>query len=81
MSIPMTPAEQRLLLNEIEKQIALLQTRLRTLGDSEQEELNSLKKLIQTLIKNEREKERKREREKERKRTGYSLPNFFLRNG
>jgi hypothetical protein len=59
----MTPVEQRLLLNKIEKQIALLQNKLRTLGDSEQEELNSLKKLIQTLIKNEREKERKRERE------------------
>jgi hypothetical protein len=58
----MTPAEQRLLLNEIEKQIALLQTRLRTLGDSEQEELNSLKQLLQTLVKSKKEEERQRER-------------------
>ena len=79
MSIPMT-AEERLLFNEILKTIALIQATLQELGGS-QEELNSLKELIQTLIKNEREKERKREREKERKRTGYSLPNFFLRNG
>jgi ElaB/YqjD/DUF883 family membrane-anchored ribosome-binding protein len=59
----MTPAEQRLLLNEIKKQIALLQTKLRTLGDSEQEELNSLKQLLQTLVESKKEEERQRERE------------------
>jgi hypothetical protein len=59
----MTPAEQRLLLNEIEKQIALLQNKLRKLGDSEQEELNSLKQLLQTLVESKKEEERQRERE------------------
>jgi hypothetical protein len=55
-------AEELLLFNEILKKIALIQATLQKLGGS-QEELNSLKELIQTLIKNEREKERKRERE------------------
>jgi sulfatase maturation enzyme AslB (radical SAM superfamily) len=56
----MTPVEQRLLFKEIEKQIALLQTRLRTLGDSEQKELKSLKQLLQTLVESKKEEEKQR---------------------
>jgi hypothetical protein len=55
-------AEERSLFNEILKTIACIQATLQELGGS-QEALNSLKKLIQTLIQNEKEKERTRKRE------------------